>query len=175
MPGRSRSEEVNCPIVAIVGRSNSGKTTIVEKLIPELKSRGYRVAAIKHSHHSLKFDEPGKDSWRYAQAGSDAVAIASPDKVVLIKPNRGDLGIEQVARLLGDDYDIVLAEGFKQSKVPKIEVHRQEIGPLLSSLTNLIAIVTDEPLDTPVRQFSLDDIRGLADFLETTFLREAGR
>jgi len=171
----SRSKEVIRPIVAIVGRPNSGKTTLIEKLIPELKSRGYRVAAIKHTSHSLEFDRPGKDSWRYTQAGSDAVAIVSPDRVVLIRPHRGDVGLEQVAQLVGNDCDIVLAEGFKQSGVPKIEVHRKEIGPLLSSLVNLIAIVSDEPLDTSIRQFPQDDRKGLADFLETTFLRKTGR
>ena len=167
-----RSRSSMPPIVSIVGRSNSGKTTLIEKLIPELKSRGYRVATIKHAMHSLSFDEPGKDSWRYAQAGSDAVAISSLDKIVLIRPNTGDLTLAQIARLLGDDYDIVLAEGFKQSNAPKIEVHRKEVGPPLGSVTNLVAIVTDEPLKTRKRQFSPEDIKGLADLLESVFLRK---
>jgi len=161
------------PIVSILGRSKSGKTTLIEKLVPELKSRGYRVATIKHAAHSLSFDEPGKDSWRHAQAGSDAVAISSPDKIVLIRPNTGDLTLDQIARLLGEDCDIILAEGFKQSNAPKIEVHRKEVGPPLSSVTKLMAIVTDEPLETKKRQFPLDDIKGLVDLLEKGFLRKS--
>jgi len=161
------------PIVSILGRSKSGKTTLIEKLVPELKSRGYRVATIKHAAHSLSFDEPGKDSWRHAQAGSDAVAISSPDKIVLIRPNTGDLTLDQIARLLGEDCDIILAEGFKQSNAPKIEVHRKEVGPPLSSVTKLMAIVTDEPLETKKRQFPPDDIKGLVDLLEKGFLRKS--
>ena len=159
------------PIVAIVGKSKSGKTTLIEKLIPELKARGYRVASVKHTTHSLSFDESGKDSWRHAKAGSDAVAISSPDKIVMIKHNTRDLTLDQIAHLLGEDYDIIVAEGFKQSNAPKIEVHRKEIGPPLSSLTKLMAIVTNEPLETKNRQFSLDDIKGVVDLLEKNILK----
>ena len=160
------------PTVAIVGKSESGKTSLIEKLIPELKARGSRVASVKHTRHSLSFDEPGKDSWRHAQAGSDAVAISSPDKIVLIKPNTRDLTLDQIAHLLGEDYDIILAEGFKQSDAPKIEVHRKEIGTPLSYVANLMAIVTNEPLETKNRQFSLDDIKGVVDLLEKNFLKK---
>jgi molybdopterin-guanine dinucleotide biosynthesis protein B len=159
------------PIVSIVGESKSGKTTLIEKLVPELKSRGYRVATVKHAVHGLTFDETGKDSWRQAQAGSDAVAISSPDKLVLIRPTAGSLALDQIARLLGEDCDIVLAEGFKQGSTPKIEVHRKEVGALLGSVDKLMAIVTDEPLETKKRQFSFQDIKGLADLLEKGFLK----
>ena len=158
------------PIVAIIGRSKSGKTTIIEELVPALKSMGYRVATVKHTAHSLSFDQPGKDSWRHLQAGSDAVAISSPDKVVVIKPTTGDHTIHQIARLLRDDCDIILAEGFKRSDAPKIEVHRKEVGPPLGAVGKLAAIVTDEPLETQEPQFSPDDIKGLVDFLEKSFL-----
>jgi len=160
------------PIVAIIGKSKSGKTTLIEELVPELKSRGYRVATVKHAAHSLSFDQPGKDSWRHLQAGSDAVAISSPDKVVVIRPTTGDPTLHQIAHLLGEDCDIILAEGFKQSDAPKIEVHRKEVGPPLSAVAKLTAIVTDEPLKTKKPQFSPDDIKGLVDFLEKAFLRK---
>jgi molybdopterin-guanine dinucleotide biosynthesis protein B len=163
------------PIVSIVGKSKSGKTTLIEKLVPELKARGYRVATVKHAHNSMSFDEPGKDSWRHAQAGSDCVAIVSPDKIVVITPHTGDLALEQITSLLGGDYDIVIAEGFKRGNAPKIEVHRKEVGPPLSSPPNLMAIVTNEPLETKERQFSTGDITGVADLLEEGFLkREPG-
>jgi molybdopterin-guanine dinucleotide biosynthesis protein B len=159
------------PIVSIVGDSKSGKTTLIEKLISELKSRGYRVAAIKHTIHHLDFDKPGKDSWRHLKAGSDAVTVVSPDQIVTIKPVSVQPDLEETARLLGDNYDIVLAEGFKDSLAPKVEVHRKVVGPPLSHLSNLIAIVTDEPLHTKIRQFYLDDIKGLADLLENAYIK----
>ena len=158
------------PIVSIVGKSKSGKTTLIEKLVGELKSRGYRVATIKHTPQGMTFDKSDKDSWRHIQAGSEATAIVSSDELVLVKPDVQDVSLDAVARLFGEDYDIILAEGFKQSNTPKIEVHRKEVGPPLSSLRKLIAIATDEPLETKTRQFSLQDIKGLADLLEKGFI-----
>ncbi len=159
------------PVVSIVGKSESGKTTLMEKLLGELKSRGYRVATVKHTAEKLSFDEPGKDSWRHIQAGSEATLISSPDKVVLIKPTKTKISLEQIARLIGEDYDIILTEGFKVSNAPKIEVHRKQAGPPLASVKKLIAIATDEPLETKTRQFSLEDIKGLADLLEKGFIK----
>jgi len=159
------------PIVSIVGKSKSGKTTLIEKLIQELKSRGYRVATIKHTPKGMSFDEPGKDSRRHIDAGSQATAASSPDRVVLIKPVAHDITLDEIARFVGEDYDIILTEGFKQGKAPKIEVHRKEIGTPLSSIKKLIAIVTNETLETKTRQFSSEDIGGLADFLEKGFIK----
>ncbi len=159
------------PIISIVGKSKSGKTTLLEKLIVELKSRGYRVATVKHAPNGMTFDQPGKDSWRHMQAGSEATIISSPDKVVLIKPVVSTVTLDKIAHLLGEDYDIILAEGFKQDNAPKIEVHRRQVGPPLSSIKKLFAIATDEPLETSTRQFSLEDIKGLADLLEEGFIK----
>ncbi len=159
------------PVVAIVGRANSGKTTFIEKLVGELKSRGYRVATIKHTPHGMDFGDRGRDSWRHVQAGSEATAVSSPDRVVLVKPVKQDITLDEVVRFLGEDYDIVLAEGFKQSSAPKIEVHRREAGPPLSAVKKRIAIVTDETLESDARQFSLSDTRGIADLLEKGFIQ----
>ena len=159
------------PIISIVGKSKTGKTTLLEKLIPELKSRGYRVATVKHTPNGMTFDQPGKDSWRHIQAGSEATIISSPDKVVLIKPVAPGATLDEIAHLFGDDYDIILAEGFKQDNAPKIEVHRRQSGAPLSSVKKLFAIATDEPLETNTRQFSLEDIKGLADLLEEGFIK----
>jgi len=159
------------PIVSIVGKSESGKTTLLEKLLKELKARGYRVATVKHTAEKLSFDKPGKDSWRHIQAGSEATLISSPDKAVLIKPTKTKISLEQIAHLIGEDYDIILTEGFKVSDAPKIEAHRKQAGPPLASVRKLIAIATDEPLETKTRQFSLEDAKGLADLLEKGFIR----
>jgi len=159
------------PIISIVGKSKSGKTTLIEKLVKELKSRSYRVATIKHVPQGVNFDEPGKDSWRHIQAGSEATAVSSPDKIVLVKPVTHEATIDEVASLLGEDYDIILAEGFKQANTPKIEVHRKQAGLTLKGLKKLIAIVTDEPLETRARQFSPEDTSALADLLEEGFIK----
>jgi molybdopterin-guanine dinucleotide biosynthesis protein B len=158
------------PIVSIIGKSKSGKTTFIERLVQELKSRGYRVATIKHIPQGVSFDEPGKDSWRHLQAGSEVTAVSSPEKIVMIKPVERDSILDDVAHFLGEGYDIILTEGFKQGSAPKIEIHRKNAGPLLKGVKRLIAIVTDEPLETKARQFSLEDIKGLADLLEKGFI-----
>ena len=159
------------PIVSIIGKSKSGKTTLIEKLIRELKSRGYQVATIKHTPQGMTFDKPDKDSWRHIQAGSNTTAISSPDKIMLIKSVAQDTTLDEIAHLLGEDCDIILTEGFKQDGAPKIEVHRKKVGQTLSAIKKLIAIVTDEPLETKTRQFSWQDIEGLADLLEEGFIK----
>lgn len=159
------------PLVSIVGRSKSGKTTLMEKLVKELKSRGYKVATIKHTPKGMTFDDPGKDSWRHLQAGSEAAAISSPDRIVLVRSVKRDSSLDEIVRFFGEDYDVILAEGFKQGSAPKIEVHRREVGPPLSGVKKFIAVVTDEPLETRVRQFSPQDIGGLADLLEEGLIK----
>jgi molybdopterin molybdotransferase len=159
------------PIVSIVGKSQSGKTVLMEQLITEFKKRGYKVAALKHSRGGLEIDHPGKDSWRYAQAGSDAVLISSPDKLAFIKNLSHDLGIEEILPIIGPEFDLVLVEGFKKSKIPKIEVHRKNLGDdLLCSPEELSAIVTDEPLDTNIPQLPWGDTAIIADFIEKNFV-----
>ncbi len=157
-------------IISIIGTQNSGKTTLVEKLVAELTARGRRVATMKHAAHGTTFDQPGKDSWRHIRAGSRATIVSSPEQMVLVRPAAADAGPEELAQYLGEECDIIIAEGFKQGKGPKIEVHRQEIGPPLSGIKGLIAIATDEPLDRDIRQFSLDDIKGMVDLIEEDFI-----
>ena len=158
------------PIISIVGKSKSGKTTLIEGLVRELKSRGYRVATIKHTPRGMNFD-PEKDSSRHVEAGSEATIIRAQDRMVLIKPVASEATLDEIARIVGEDYDIILAEGFKQDSAPKIEVHRKESGSPLSSVRKLFAVASDEPLETKARQFALDDIKGLADLLEEGFIR----
>jgi len=158
-------------VVSVAGRSNSGKTTLLEKLIGELKRRGHRVAAVKHSLHDVDLDQPGKDSWRLAKSGSDAVVVISPGKLSLTKKLNHEASVEQILELLGDDYDLVLMEGFKGARIPKIEVHRRDLGELVCPPAEVIAVVTDEPLDVGVRQFSAEEIGPLADFLERRIVR----
>lgn len=160
-------------IVSIVGHSQSGKTTLIEKLIREMVSRGYNIATIKHTHHTVVPAQSEKDNWRHLQAGSAAAVLSSTDNVTLIKP-MADASLDDIVRLLGEDYDLILAEGFKHDNAPKIEVYRKNTGPLLPDLTELFAIVSDESLDSKIRQFAPDDISGLADLLEKDFIKSQG-
>lgn len=159
------------PVVGIVGRSNSGKTTLLEKLIPELKRRGYRVGTIKHhSHPGFEIDKPGKDTWRHARAGSDHVVISAPDKVAAIRRVEVEPDVETIASTMRD-VDVILTDGYKQAPIPRIEVVRaaRSREPLCAP-EELIAIVTDLPLDLGVPRFGLDDATALADFIERRFL-----
>jgi molybdopterin-guanine dinucleotide biosynthesis protein B len=155
------------PIISIVGKSESGKTTLLEGLIAELKQRGYRVAVIKHVGEDFELDKVGKDSWRLGRAGSEVVAISSPRQLAVIKSVERDLGPKELSRFIDGGYDLILTEGFKQSSTLKVEVHRQEQGKeLLCAPKKLLAVVTDEPLDVDVPQFSKNEILGLADLIE---------
>ncbi len=159
------------PIVSIVGKSGAGKTTLLEKMIGELKRRGYRVATVKHDTHGFEIDQPGKDSWRHAQAGSDSVVISSPNRLALIKRLDKEMALDEIAALLLD-VDIILTEGYKRGDKPKIEVSRREKGSeLLCTEEELVAIVTDHPFDLNVPQFDLDDTAGIIDLVEESFLR----
>jgi molybdopterin-guanine dinucleotide biosynthesis protein B len=159
------------PIVSIVGRSKSGKTTLIEKLIVELKSRGYHVATAKHTHRNMTLPESDKDSDRHLKAGSEASLIVDPHGLMMIRPLQKELNLAQIAQILGEDYDLILTEGYKQDDAPKIEVHRKDNAPPLTDVKKLFAVVTDEPLDTKVRQFALDDVKPIADLLETGFIK----
>ena len=162
------------PIVSVVGKKAAGKTLVMTRLVAELKKRGYRVAAVKHSAHSFDVDREGKDSWQYSQAGSDAAVISSPQKVAIIRKVDRDSTLAELSRLIGPDYDIILAEGFKQDKAARIEVHRKELGPdLVSDPGQLLAVVTDGRLGPDLPQFGLDDAAGLADLIEKKYLKKA--
>ena len=159
------------PIVSIVGRSKSGKTTLIEKLIVELKSRGYHVATAKHTHRDITLPESDKDSDRHLKAGSEASLIIDPHGLMMIKPLQKELTLAQIAQIIGEDYDLILTEGYKQDDAPKIEVHRKDNAPPILDLKKTFAVVTDEPLDTKIRQFSLDDVKAIADLIETGFIK----
>lgn len=153
------------PIVAVVGKSGAGKTTFLEKLIKELKGRAVKVGTIKHHVHDFEMDKPGKDTWRHAQAGSDAVIIASPEKVALIKKVDQEMSLDQVADML-DDMDIILVEGYKRCNKPKIEISRRaHSSELLCTPEELLALVSDTAWEVGVPVFELDDAAGVAELL----------
>lgn len=166
--------------VAFVARSGTGKTTLIEKLLPELSSRGYRVGAIKHDAHRFEIDHPGKDSHRFAAAGAETTLIVSAEKLALVKKHRECPPVEAVLSRYFADMDIVLVEGFRGSGLPRIELRRKDgDGPVLSGPENgapaPIAVASDRPLRLDVPVLDLNDPRGIADFLEERILGRTGR
>ena len=165
---------MSIPLVTIIGKSGSGKTTVLEKLIVELKNRNYKLATIKHhSHRGFEIDQPGKDSWRFAQAGSDHVIIASPDKIASYRKVERELSLDEIVEGVSG-VDIILVEGYKQAEKPSLEVVRAANGrELVGSQEQRFAVVADFPLDLGVPQFGLEDVRGIADLIETRFLKHS--
>ena len=158
------------PIISFVGKSESGKTTLLARIITILKQRGYKVAAIKHTQE-FELEKEGKSSSELGKAGADTVIVTSPEELAIMKKTDHDLDPREVARLINEDIDLVLTEGFKKASAMKIEVHRKEQGKgLLVSPNQLLAVVTDEPLDVTVPQFDRDDIEGLTDLIEKWLL-----
>jgi molybdopterin-guanine dinucleotide biosynthesis protein B len=159
------------PVISVVGRSNVGKTTFLEKVVKELKDRGYRVAVIKHDTHGFEIDQPGKDSWRMTQAGSDVVILSSADKMAMIKKPGQELSLDQLAALVEDGVDIIISEGYKSADKPKIEVLRSGVSDkILSQDQELVALVTDQYFDLGVPQFTHDDVSGVVDLVIESFL-----
>jgi molybdopterin-guanine dinucleotide biosynthesis protein B len=158
-------------IISIVGKSHAGKTTLLESLIGEMKRRGYKVAIVKHSHHADDLDKADKDTWRFTKAGSELSAINSLDHLAIYKHIDHYFDPQEISDFILWDYDLILTEGFKGSDYPKIEVHRAEQGKdLMTDPAQLLAVVTDEPLDVKVPQYSRDDIHGIADLIEKEIL-----
>ncbi|MDR3213494.1 MAG: molybdopterin-guanine dinucleotide biosynthesis protein B [Azoarcus sp.] len=156
------------PVFIFVGHSNAGKTTLVERLIPELTRRGRRIATIKHAHHKVHLDTEGKDSWRYKQAGAALSMLVTTHALQLVADTDCGREPQQLAERFLGEADLVLAEGFSHAPGPKIEVLRRETGkpPRCGLADELIAIVTDCPEVYPeLPHFALDDIAALADFL----------
>lgn len=157
------------PMVILAGTSGTGKTTFLEKLIRELKNRQLRVGTIKHHDHDFEIDKPGKDTWRHAQAGADAVALSAPEKVALIRKVDEELPLDQVAELLGN-VDLILVEGYKRADRPKIEIHRNAHSrELLCAPKELLALVSDADWNIGVPVFGLDDAAGVAELLVEKF------
>jgi molybdopterin-guanine dinucleotide biosynthesis protein B len=163
------------PLVSVVGKSNSGKTTLIVKLIPLLKEKGYRVASIKHDVHGFEMDREGKDTYRHFHSGADAVLISSPKKMALIQRVEEPLTLDELVERFYPDMDIVITEGFKSLDKPKIEVFRTAIHsqPLCTAADNRIALASDSPIEVDCPRFDINDAEAIADFIEQQFLKPA--
>jgi molybdopterin-guanine dinucleotide biosynthesis protein MobB len=159
------------PTLSIVGRSKSGKTTVLERIIIVLKARGYNLATVKHhAHPGFEIDVPGKDTWRHAQAGSDHVVIAAPDKVAEIRKVSREPSLDEIiAGIQG--VDLILTEGYLRADKPKVEVFPDEPGLMpIAAPDQLLAVVSVHPVRVEVPQYQPDNCDGLVDFLERELL-----
>jgi molybdopterin-guanine dinucleotide biosynthesis adapter protein len=155
-------------VFGFAGYSGSGKTTLIERLIPLITERGISVSLIKHAHHTFDVDQPGKDSYRHRKAGCTEVLVTSSRRWVLMHELRGapEPGLaEHIERI--SPCDLLLVEGFKRERIPKLEVYRAEIGePLIHPHDeNVIAIASDKPVSTQLPQFDLNAAGTIADFV----------
>ena len=165
------------PVIGICAAgSNTGKTTLINKLIIELRARNIRVSVIKHAHHHFDIDHPGKDSFEIREAGAVQTLVASSKRWALITemqrtpnpPHEADL--ESLIELINPEYaDLIVVEGFKNANIPKIEVHRPILGMTLASKndSNFVAIASDGPLtiQTQLPVLDLNNIKQIADFI----------
>jgi molybdopterin-guanine dinucleotide biosynthesis protein MobB len=161
--------------VAFLGRSGTGKTTLIEKVLPELAGRGYRVGAIKHDAHRFDIDHPGKDSHRMVAAGAATMLITSSKMLALVKKHVKSPPAEELIDLYFRDMDLVLVEGFRKSGLPKIELFRREKNQLLICRgeiddPTLVAVASDASLDVDVPLLDLNAPETIADFIETNVL-----
>tara|TARA_R110002167_G_scaffold213760_8_gene418391 strand:+ start:5237 stop:5797 length:561 start_codon:yes stop_codon:yes gene_type:complete len=164
-------------VISFAAYSGTGKTTLIEAIIPLLESRGMTVAVIKHSHHDIDPDPPGKDSHRFRQAGSHRVLLATPDRDILVteRAGRGDGRLaDSLTMLSSEPCDIVLVEGFRHDPIDKIEISRQQSGApwLYKEDRYVVAIAADSLLkDLPegVPLLSLNDAHAVTDFIQTLY------
>jgi len=171
------------PIVSVVGKGDSGKTTFLEKLIRDLADRGIRVATVKHHIHDYDIDVPGKDSYRHSRAGAFATMVSSPEKFALIHEVAEEMPLDTIARVAHDTgAELLITEGYKRTGRNRIEVSRRERSDaLICTAEELTALVTDndalaaEMSAAGVPVFDLDDgAPGVADLIVEGFLGGAG-
>lgn len=151
------------PVIAFAAYSGTGKTTLIEKLVRELKNRGLRLAVIKHDGHKFEIDHEGKDSWRFAKAGAYVTVISSAEKTAYVE--QGELTLEQLLDMI-HGVDLILVEGYKNENLPQIGIARAATGKgFPNEPERFIALVTDMEVDTKVPCFGLEDIPLIADFI----------
>ncbi len=155
------------PILSVIGRSNTGKTTFIEKLIPMVGAKGIRVATIKHHLHDFESDREGKDSYRHKKAGARIAMIVSPRKVAFTADVERELTLPELISRFVTNVDLVIVEGFKGERTPKIEVYRytEGIAPLCHADADVFAVMSDRPIDAPVPVFPRDDVAGAAELI----------
>jgi len=155
-------------LYGVTGWKNAGKTGLMERLVAEIAGRGLAVSTVKHAHHSFDVDHPGRDSYRHRAAGASEVLLASRHRVALMRELRGapEPGLDDLLEKLVP-VDLVLVEGYKRDRHPKVEAFRAETGQPLIALNDptIRAVAADRALELDRPVFDLDDTRAIADFI----------
>jgi molybdopterin-guanine dinucleotide biosynthesis adapter protein len=165
------------PALSIIGWSGAGKTTLVERLVPELRARGLRVGVVKHSSDLHALHREGSDTARFEQGGAALVAFATPAGVQLSVKEEPEKALLPLLERFADAVDLVLVEGWKEGPLPKLEVWREGHGPLLAETrSDVLAVVTDAPrlpesASEKLRRFGTAELQGIALFI-TRLARE---
>lgn len=157
---------MSIPIIGFAAYSGTGKTTLITKLVRELKAQGYRVCVIKHDAHRFEIDREGKDSWRFTQAGADMTILSSPEKTAIIEQRPQHFG-DLVAMV--HDVDLILVEGYKQERIPRIGICRKATGKgLVHPAKHYIAVVTDDDSihTDEIPRFALGEIPQIITFIK---------
>ncbi len=164
------------PILSIVGKSDSGKTFLIERLVSGLTSKGYRIATIKHDVHGFQMDREGKDSWRHKQAGASAVVVSSPKKIAMIRDVEEEESLEKIRDKWIRDVDLILTEGYKRANYPKVEVSLFAGSDrlLCTEEQHLVAVVANHEIARDVPVFREAEIPRLVDWVEERFIRGQG-
>lgn len=159
-----QQKEKHIPVVAFAAYSGTGKTTLIEKLIRNLKARGLRLAVIKHDAHHFDIDREGKDSWRFTHAGADMTIVSSPEKTAVIETRERTL-YDNLSMI--HDVDLILVEGYKNEEIPQIGICREAAGKgFVHPIERYLAVVTDCELpENAPKSFGLDEIDGICDFI----------
>jgi len=161
---------MSIPVLCFVGRSNSGKTTLIERLIPELVKAGYKIATVKHSGHGFDLDTEGKDSWRHKRAGASTVLVLSKGSLAMFSDVDDDIHLTDLRdRFLDKSIDLVIAEGWKSDSFPKIVVVRDQLGEVQVSPEGLLAVVSNKKVDVKVPLIDPDDVPALATLIVKQF------
>ena len=159
------------PVISVVGYANSGKTTVLLEIINELKSRGYRVATIKHHGGDFDIDHEGKDTYRHMQAGAVTTVLSSPKKFAIVSKVDKEKTLDELVEYI-TDVDIIITEGYKKENKPKIEVFRLANNKerVKGIEDTLIAVISDVEITDKVPAFTFKDIKGISDFIESGYI-----
>lgn len=170
-------KDIDIPVIGFAAYSGTGKTNLITRLIRILSERNLRIGTVKHAHHNFDIDYPGKDSYRMREAGASQVLIGSSQRWALMveHEDKDSRSLEfHLQKLDPDNLDLILVEGFKVGRIPKIEVHRPSLGnpPLYKQDKHIIAVATDEPrrIDAPLPVFDLAEPGTIADFIIERFM-----
>ena len=161
-------------LLSIVGKKGSGKSEVLEKLIALLSQRGFRIGVIKHlARDDFEIDEPGKDTYRYRTQGAETVVLAGRKRFAMFSNLHEEIPLERLLTLFGD-FDLIFLEGYFNEEIPKLEVHRKELGDslLTEKAKNRFAILSNGDAENGLPHFSFDPLNPLAAFIEEKLLRK---